>query len=143
MLADIPNMSIKNLFWRPNVVDAIAYGTPTQSQCDEFHSSSIDGASGGYGACNMAENVGHAMQQLLDSEGTLCHMKNFPTVANFKSGSVTIQKGVLPQKDITKLFMEGGKQRIIKVSKDAVSSGEIAEEVFIKIHSISQNSAKG
>src|SRR6185295_6641330 len=35
-LVSIPDASVKDLFWRPGVVDAIAGGTASPEQCSEF-----------------------------------------------------------------------------------------------------------
>lgn len=142
-LIDIPNQSIKDLFWRGNIVEDIATGNPTREQCDEFFGGAVDGTSGGLGACHMVEGVGHSFETLLRSETSLCYMRNLPTKSNLKSGGITFVKGKAPDNDITKLFAPGEKTRIVKVIHEELGGErDISESIYIKIPSTTQNEAK-
>lgn len=143
LLPAIPQVGAENVFWRQGVINAIAYGTPTQEQCQEFLSSEIDGRSGGLGACHMAEGVGHAFQTILHAETSQCYMKNFPTKANLNAGGVTLISGKLPNDDITKLFAPTGASRLVKVNTEPFEEGGPTEAIFIRVPSKSENRAAG
>jgi hypothetical protein len=125
-LVDLPNSDIANLFWRPGVVNAIASGNATQEQCNEFFSGNEDGASGGFGACFLAESVGRGLQQLGEGGASLCYMKNFPTEANLEAGGVTLDDGEFPGGDITKIFAtpSGSKARLVRVHVTGAPQGD-------------------
>ena len=127
--------SIKNLFWLPGVVDAIGAGTANRAQCAEFLSSDIDGHSGGLGACQMAEAVGHSFQSLLDAETSLCYMKNLPTKTNLKAGGIKLNKGTFPDGDIRKLFSPGESRRLVKVNVPPINELGPTESIFIRVSS--------
>ena len=127
--------SIKDLFWLPGIVDAIGAGNPSRAQCLEFLSSDIDGHSGGLGACQMAEAVGHSFQTLLDAETSLCYMKNLPTKINLNAGGVKLNKGTFPDGDIRKLFSPGESRRIIKVNVPPINELGPTESIFIRVSS--------
>ena len=127
--------SIKDLFWLPGIVDAIGDGNPNRAQCLEFLSSDIDGHSGGLGACQMAEAVGHSFQSLLDAETSLCYMKNLPTKTNLKAGGVKLVKGEFPDSDIRKLFSPGESKRTIKVNVPPINELGPTESIFVRVSS--------
>lgn len=141
-LVDIPSISVKDLFWLSGVVDAIASGSASQSQCRQFFSSTTDGDSGGLGACQMAEGVGHSFEALLNAETSLCFMKNMPTKANLRAGGITLVKGKFPDNDVTQIFAPGDKGRLVKVNTPQFQGRGRAEEIYIKVPSSSQNRAK-
>ncbi|MBX7138798.1 MAG: hypothetical protein K1X83_12550 [Oligoflexia bacterium] len=136
------------LFWRPGVVDAIGSGTPSEGQCGEFFNSPIDGESGGYGACYLAEGVGYSISNIASSGSSLCYMRNFPQAASENEGVVSIVSGAFPNGDVTKIFSApaGAVPRTIKVNvtgfgPEANAGGP--STIFFKIYSAEQNATQG
>lgn len=131
--------TIKNLFWRLGIIDAIA-NTPTPQQCGEYFYGMQDGLSGGQAACRMAETVGFSFQSILDGALSVCYMQKFPSAANVSSGGVTVVNGTLPNNDITKIFSPASKKnRIIKVNIEDSQGDKL---IFIKINSSNKNETK-
>ena len=118
VLVDIPGQAIKDLFWQPGVIDALAAGTATPEQCGQFFAGSQDGTSGGLGACHMAESVGYSFDGILRGDNSLCYMRRCPTPANVAAGGVTVVSGQLPNDDITRVFSvpHGSQSRVVKVA---------------------------
>ncbi len=143
LLSQIPNVDVKTLFWRPNVVETVANGSPNQQQCAEFFSSPVDGNSGGLGACHMAEALGRSFQTTLDAETSLCYIKNFPTAANLNAGGITVNSGAVTAKNISKLFLAGTKARTIKINAPQFRSRGQAETIFVRIPSAAANEKAG
>jgi hypothetical protein len=140
-LVDIPGMSIKDLFWQPGVIDAIANGSPTPEQCGQFYYGSHDGDSGGMGACQMTESVGYSFGNIIQGDTSLCYMKRFPTPENVSAGAVSVLSGTLPDGDITRLFSvpTGANPRLVKVS---VSGDEHSQDVFLRVSPEDENQAE-
>ena len=138
LLLDIPN-DPANTFWQPGHVDAIANGTASPDQCNSFWAGNNDGESGGFGACNMAEGLGRALELAADGGTSLCYMKSFPSEANLQAGGITVVSGTLPDDDITKIFAPGDSPRIVQVDISSFpTSGEEEEgeqdhSIFIQI----------
>ncbi len=128
-LASIPDSDISTLFWREGVIDAIGSGSPDQMQCSEFHAGQADDLSGGMGACRMAEGMGYTFADLIQSQLSICYMKNFPTKKNLKARAVEVVRGKLPNGDITKLFnTPGGQARLVKVNVQGDGDGGGGDE---------------
>jgi hypothetical protein len=143
-LTSIAGSGVKNLFWRSGVIDAIASGTPSQNQCGEMYYGVSDGFSGGFGACHMAEGVGYAFQNILQSETSLCYMKRFPTTANMAAGGVSVVEGSLPAGGISGIFAppSGSTSRIVKVNIAGESEEQGgSQNVFFKVYSDRENSS--
>jgi hypothetical protein len=136
-LTSIPSLDVKNVFWREGVIDGIISGTPTEEQCNEFWTGSSDGQSGGFGACHLAESVGHSLELMNESGTSLCYMKNFPSAKNLASGGVEVVSGKL-EGGISKIFAPpSGSPKIVKVKvtgfeEEGQSSPD--EDVFIKVY---------
>ncbi len=132
--------TIKNLFWRLGIIDAIA-STPTVPQCGEYFYGMQDGLSGGQAACRMAENVGFSFQSILDGALSVCYMQKFPTAENLSSGGITLVSGKFPNNDVTKVFsIPKNKNRIVKVNMSDSNGDKL---IFVKINSQSKNKSKG
>jgi len=138
--------SVKNIFWRPGVVDAVASGSPTAEQCAEFFNGPVDGQSGGIGACRMAEGIGRAFETSIDATATFCKMQNFPNQAFLDSGRVVFKRGkkLLPNGDFTKIFTPGTKNRFIKVRSTGESPGpggqvDAFRDIFVRVFSTDEN----
>jgi len=142
-LVSIPDASVKDLFWRPGVVDAIAGGTASPEQCSEFWSGGTDGQSGGMGACHMAEGVGYSLGDILGGDTSLCYMKRFPTRANLSAGALSLLDGAFPGDDPSRLFSVpgGSTSRVVKVSVSGEKEG--AHDVFLRVHGEDENQAAG
>ncbi len=140
-LPEIADLStIKELFWVPGVVDAIATNTSSPNQCMQFFSSNMDGKSGGFGACNLAEGVGHAFETVLHSETSLCFMKNMPTKQNLNAGGVTVVSGDVNADNIAELFKPKPiSSKLIKVNTPEIQGKGQAEAIFIYIPSKTEN----
>lgn len=129
------------LFWRPGVVAAIAAGSATQQQCNEFWAGGTDGASAGLGACRMAENLGQSFGRILQSENSLCYMRNFPTPANVRAGGVALVSGTLPGHDITRLFsVPPNADRVVEVQ---VTGEDRDQRVMLRVANADANAAAG
>jgi hypothetical protein len=145
-LVQIPGQSIKDLFWQPGVVDAIASGSATPEQCSQFFTGTHDGDSGGMGACHVAESVGYSFGDVVEGDRSFCYMKRFPTHENVAAGGASIVSGDPPGGDITRLFSvpPGADPRVVKVTVSGEpDSGGASKDVFLRIHSAAQNRAEG
>ncbi len=142
-LPDIPDSSLKDVFWRSDVVDAIVSGSPSAEQCSEFFNSQTDGFSGGLNACYLTQNVGSSFETILQSGTSLCYMKNAPTQANVDAGIVSLISGSLPGGSADNLFStpSGSSSRLVRV--DASQGGEQSQIIFIKVYGSSTNSSNG
>ncbi len=114
LLIEIPSDSA-NIFWQPGHVDAIANGGATPVQCNNFWAGNNDGESAGFGACNMAEGLGRALELAAEGGTSLCYMKSFPSQENLETGGLSLVSGSLPDNDVTKIFSPGQEPRIIRV----------------------------
>jgi hypothetical protein len=134
----------QNYFWRSGVVDAIATGTPNAGQCNEFFSSAVDGESGGYGACYLAEGVSYSISEIASSGTTLCYMRNFPTAAVADNQLVDVISGTLPGGSVRNLFTQpsGSQPRVVKIQL-AGADEEGGGPMFIRVYSEQQNTAQG
>ncbi len=141
-LPEIASSEASSMFWRSGVVDTIATGTPTETQCGEFFSGIVDGESGGYSACYMTQGVGYSMGSIAQSGTSLCYMKNFPTKANQNAGAVRVVSGSLPNNKIEQVFSTptGSAPRLVKIR---AGGGEEESIIYIKVYSEEQNIAQG
>ena len=145
-LVEIPGQPIKDLFWQPGVIDAIAAGSATPEQCRQYWAGTQDGESGGMGACNMAESVGYSFANILGADSSLCYMKRFPTPENVAGGGVSVVSGDLPGGDITRIFSvpPGAGSRVVKVDVNGDPGGSGGHQnVFLRVHGDAQNRAAG
>lgn len=131
--------NIEEIFWRSGIVNAVATGTPTEDQCREYYSSNIDGESGGFAACFMAQGVGASLDSLRYFNSTQCNLVKFPTVSNFKSGGIKVSKGKLPRGGITKVFSPTSRGRLVLVNFEIPFVGASPERLYIKVPSENQN----
>jgi hypothetical protein len=142
-LIDIPGTSVPNLFWTAGVIDAIAGGTATFAQCDQFFSSATDGQSGGLGACQMTEGVGRSFETLLDAETPLCFMRSLATRTNLKAKAIRVVRGKLPEGGITELFSPGATQRLVQINTvpidEELDKDDQTERLFVRIPSQKAN----
>lgn len=145
--------SVKDLFWRSGVVQRVANGTATQSDCSEFLQGATDGTSGGLVACQQAENVGLAFQPVLRAGTDICYMQNAFSAATLASGGITVVSGTLPDNDPTHIFATpaGSADRVVKVlffhgddegdgDLHAASDGE-TKSIYFNVHSQSFDTA--
>jgi hypothetical protein len=144
-LIEIPGQPIKDLFWQPGVIDAIAASSASQDQCSEFYAGGIDGVSGGLGACHMAESVGYSFSDILQGDSSLCYMKRVPTPANVAAGGVTVVSGSLPGNDITRVFSvpRGAHSRVVTVAINRDPGGGGSQVVFLRVYGEAANHAAG
>ncbi len=128
--------SIKEIFWRAGVVDAIASGSASAEQCNEFWGGNTDSHSGGLTACYMTQNVGYAAQNLAQNGISACYMKNFPS-----TGAATLVSGELPDNDITKIFTtpSGNTDRVVKIT---MSGEDVGSTIYITIFSTATNARR-
>ena len=128
-----------NTFWESGLVDAIANDSASQDQCNSFWSGNNDGDSAGFGACQMAEGLGRALEIAADGGTSLCYMKNFPSEANLQAGGLTVVSGTLPDNDITKIFSPGESIKLVQVDISNSPSfgdeeeGEQDHSIFIRV----------
>jgi hypothetical protein len=142
-LIAVPNTPVKNLFWLPGVVDAIAGGSASELQCRQFFSSTIDADSGGLGACQLAEGLGQSFATLLSIETPLCFLRNLPTAQNLSSGGLQLVQGKFPSGGITKLFAPGEtKARTVQINTSPIGGRGGTEKIFVRIASQPQNTKK-
>jgi len=130
-------------FWRSGVISGILSGSPTQQQCNEFFSSDLDGASGGFSACYLTQGVGQSVSEIARAGNVLCYMKNFPKRDIVNAGAVTLVSGSYPGGNIENLFSvpSGSRAKVVKVILSQGSEG--ASNMFLRINSVSQNEASG
>jgi hypothetical protein len=128
-----------NIFWQSGHVDAIANGGATPDQCNTFWAGNNDGESAGFGACNMAEGLGRALELAAEGGTSLCYMKSFPSQENLEAGGLSLVSGSLPDNDVTKIFSPGQEPRIIRVDIAGFPSfgeeeeGEQDHSIFIRV----------
>jgi len=140
-LVDIANGDPSQIFWRPGVVAAIAGGTATPDQCAEFWAGQSDGASAGLGACRMAEDLAQSFGRIVQSENSLCYMRNVPTPANVASGGLQVLSGTPPGGDLTRLFsVPATTDRLVEVR---VTGQEKDERVMLRVANAAANRAAG
>lgn len=129
--------TIKELFWRTGVVDAVANSTANAGQCTEFLNGSSDGESSGFSGCYLAQNVGYNFQNIVQSGTSLCYLKNMASQALVDSNTVNVLAGSLPGGDIEQVLAPApSSERIVKVSAGG-------SYIFIKIFSAADNAARG
>lgn len=138
-----------NTFWRSNVVQSIAVGTPSPEQCGEFFIGQTDGQSGGFGACIMAEGVGRAFETAIDAGKSACQMRNFSTKVKITDKSLTFKRGkkLIPDGDLSKIFNAQEKERLIKIQvrneEELDDNGNLVrvnpQNIFIRIPSVDSN----
>ena len=140
-LVDVANGDPSQIFWRPGVVAAIGGGTATPGQCAEFWAGQSDGVSAGLGACRMAEDLAQSFGRIVQSENSLCYMRNVPTPANVASGGLQVLSGNPPGGDLTRLFsVPAGTDRIVEVR---VTGQEKDERVMLRVANAAANRAAG
>ncbi|MBX7143440.1 MAG: hypothetical protein K1X79_03240 [Oligoflexia bacterium] len=129
--------TIKDLFWRTGVVDAVAGSTATVGQCSEFLNGLSDGESSGFSGCYLAQNVGYNFQNIVQSGTSLCYLKHMASQALVDSNTVSVVSGSLPGGDIEQVLAPApSSERIVKVSAGG-------SYIYIKIFSAADNAARG
>lgn len=113
-------------FWRSNVVESIASGSPSGEQCGEFYIGPVDGQSGGLGACLMAEGVGRAFEIAIDAAQSVCQMRNFGAKVKINDPAIVFKRGKdrVPDGLLKNIFSPGDEERLIKIR----ARGEIGED---------------
>jgi len=113
-------------FWRPDVVETIAFGSPSGEQCGEFFIGPVDGQSGGLGACLMAEGVGRSFEIAIDAAKSVCQMRNFGAKVKIDDPAILFTRGrdLVPGGALKNLFNPGDEERLIKIR----ARGEIGED---------------
>jgi hypothetical protein len=140
-LLDIANGDPTAVFWQPGVVAAIAAGTPTPQQCSDFWAGQTDGASAGLGACRLAQDLAQAFGKVVQSDNSLCYMRNIPTPANLASGGFQVVSGDLPDGTVTRLFsVPADADRVVEVQ---VTGQDKDEHVFLRVANATANAAAG
>lgn len=149
-LVDIATHPIGDVFWAAGVIDRLNAHTATPQDCGSFWAGTVDGQSGGLGACHMAENVGRSLASVLGAQNSLCYMQNFPTPANVAAGGVEVTSGELPEGDITHLFnAPSGASRVVQVNVTGKTDngdqggGGGDQQVFARIYGVAANRAAG
>ncbi len=137
-LKDIPALGAETVFWRPNVVNDVATGTPpSANSCQEFFGGT-DGQSSSFFGCNMAQGVAEVFAKMISSQTLICITDKLPTQANLSSGGILVLDGSLPSNNITKLFEtpSGKKPRVIKIQ------GPGGQDILIRVSGSETNLAK-
>lgn len=101
LLIDIPETSIKNLFWAPGVIDDLNSGSPSQNSCNQFFGGQGDGQSAGNGACRLAQNLGFSFQAALEGANSFCYLQkmgNAPAGVTV-NGASSVKKALVPFDD--------------------------------------------
>lgn len=101
LLVEIPQTSIKELFWAPGVIDDINSGSPSQNSCNQFFGGQNDGESAGNGACHLAQNLAFSFQSALEGANSFCYLQkmgNAP-VGVTVVGAPTVKKALIPYND--------------------------------------------
>lgn len=138
LLKDIPTLGAGNLFWRTNVVNDIATGTPASAaSCQEFFGGT-DGQSSSFFGCNMAQGVAEVFSKMISSQTLVCIADKIPTQENLSAGGVVLLDGAFPSNNITKLFEtpSGKTARIVKIQ------GPQGQDVFVRVSASETNAAK-
>ncbi len=141
-LAEIIAGGAETTFWQAGTVAAVAGGSPSNDQCNDFLGSSNDGASGGFLSCYMTEGVGYSVGQIAQAGTTMCYMRSFPTQEVQDAGAVTVVSGTLPGDNISNLFNTptGSAARVVKIQ---TAGEEQSLSIYLRIKSASQNAAAG
>lgn len=156
-LVDIATHPIGDVFWAAGSIDRLNSNAATPEDCNSFWAGTVDGQSGGLGACHMAENVGRSLASVLGAQNSLCYMQNFPTPENVAAGGVQVTSGELPEGDITHLFnAPADAPRIVEVmvtgktddgggqgGQGGQGGGGGSQQVFLKIYGATANRAAG
>lgn len=131
-----------SIFWEAGLVAAIAAGTPTQNQCNDFWAGQTDGASAGLGACRMAQSLAQSFGKVMQSDNSVCYMRNVPTQANLDSGGLQVVSGELPSGGIGRLFSTAGGDggRLVEVQ---VTGQERDQRVMLRLPGAAENAAAG
>lgn len=136
LLKAIPDVQggVKNVFWASGVVDRIAAGTPSGSDCNDFFVGATDGSSGGLLSCFSVQGVGYSFQNILEGAGGTCYMKNVSKQSLIDAGAVEVTDGSLPSGGIESVFSppEGSRDRIVKVVISGFGGGA-GETGFLRI----------
>jgi len=144
-LREIVSGDPSSIFWREGVISAIANGSPSEEQCNEFLNQSEDGRSGGFLACYMAQNVGQALTEVVRAGTTMCYLKQISKDEILNSGALTVTSGRLPDGSISTLFgtPAGARPRVVRIGLS--SGGEYGgrSDGIIKIFAASQIAASG
>jgi hypothetical protein len=138
LLKDIATLGAENVFWRTNVVNDIATGTPPNpASCQEFFGGT-DGQSSAFFGCNMAQGVAEVFGKMMSSQTLICITDKIPTEANLSSGGIAVVAGSLPGGKITKLFEtpSGKTARIVKIK------GPQGQDVLIRVAGSDTNLSK-
>jgi len=139
-LTDLSGANITDVFFVPEVADRLIAGTPTDSDCAQVFSSSVDGESGGLSACRSAQQVGEAMGTILQSETSVCYMRGFPAAAANNSGVAEVVSGSLPTGGWNALFNTPETQdRLVKISVQLAGDAEL----YIQVKSAAANLNSG
>ncbi len=136
LLVNIPESTIKNLFWSDGVIDGLNASPPDPSYCMQFFGLSNDGESAGNGACYLAQNVGYSFQTVLQSASSFCYMQKMATAPAGVSviGASSVNNAMSPNADTTD-----------KIVKAVITGfpGEEDQNIFFVIPGRATNTAEG
>ncbi|NDC36812.1 MAG: hypothetical protein EBZ48_02035 [Proteobacteria bacterium] len=140
-LNELGSADATEIYFVPGVTSRLIDGNPTESDCSQIFSSSVDGQSGGMAACRAAQNVGEAMGNALQSETTLCYMKGFPRAAAVNQGVASVASGALPSGGWAALFdTPETRDRVIKISLPSEGGNT---EIYFRVKSAGSNLTAG
>jgi|GEM_PF-1932437 len=103
-IVSLGDSSIKETFWAPGFIDEVnSAGSLTQSQCEQFFGLGTDGESGGFLSCNLAQNVAHSFEIILQGEVSMCILRAMASAQSGVSvdGAATVAEALTPNTDNT------------------------------------------
>jgi hypothetical protein len=138
-LVDIPNSTIKNLFWGDGIIDSFNSGIMPENGCFDFLGSPNDGQSAGISACYLAQNVGYSFQTALQSAASFCYMQKMSTAPAgvAVSGAASVNSAMAPN--------SGTEDKIVKalITGFPEEGGPTDQTIFFVIPGKGANIANG
>lgn len=138
LLAEMPELPLKTLFWEPGLIDDLNDGTPSQNSCNTFFGGTNDGESAGLGACYLAQNVGYSFETVLQSATSFCYMQKMQSAPSgvTVSGASTVSEALTPP--------EGTATKIVRVIVTGFpGDGPGEQNIFFEISGQGTNLANG
>lgn len=104
-IVSLGEAGIKDVFWAPGFIDEVnsTGGALNQTQCEQFFGLGADGQSGGFLACNLAQNVAHSFEIILQGEVSMCILRAMTTAQSGVSvdGAASVAEALTPNSDNT------------------------------------------